>query len=304
MTEPVPHWPGEFVRLDGYQAFVRSAPDASGEPALCVHGLAGSSRNWTDLIDELRPRLDCAAVDLPGYGDSPPRPDGRYSIGALAQSVATLIERHGRGPVHLIGNSLGGAVCVKVAAKRPRLVRSLTLISPALPDPHPRLDLVRFPLLSIPGLGGWALGKFKTISAERRVADVLATCYHDPRLVSPERFATEVAELTRRDTLSYADAVLIGCVRALTAEQLRTGARSLWREAAQVQVPTLVLYGSDDRLVSPRMAGRAARVFAGSRVVVLPQTGHVAMMEHPALVAAEITMLLDRAREFRVTAAG
>ncbi len=100
---------------------MRSAPDPkaqeTAEPALCVHGLEGSSRNWTDLMDLLRPRLACDALDLPGFGDSPPRPDGRYSIAALAQTVIALIERRGapdrRGPVHLIGNSLGGAVCVR-----------------------------------------------------------------------------------------------------------------------------------------------------------------------------------------------
>ena len=108
--EPIPHWPGELVSLGDHQVYVRSAvdhgaPDHGGEPALCVHGLAGSSRNWTDLMDLLRPRLACDAVDLPGFGDSPPRPDGRYSIAAFAQTVTALIERRGRGPVHLIANS-------------------------------------------------------------------------------------------------------------------------------------------------------------------------------------------------------
>jgi pimeloyl-ACP methyl ester carboxylesterase len=269
-----------------------------------VHGLAGSSRNWTDLIDELRPRLDCEAVDLPGFGESAPRPDGRYSISALAHTVATLIERRGRGPVHLIANSLGGAVSVRLAAKRPWLVRSLTLISPALPDLRLRADLVRFPLLTVPRLGGWVLNNFKTISPERRVSNTLATCYADPASVHPERFAAEVTELARRDGLSYSDDVLIGSVRALVAEHLRAGARSAWREATRVTAPTLVIYGTEDRLVSPRLAGRAASAFAGSRVLVLPRTGHVAMMEHPAAVAAEITMLVDRAREFRLTPAG
>ena len=84
-----------------------------------MHGLAGSSRNWTDLMDLLRPALAADALDLPGFGDSPPRPDGRYGIAAYARTVTALIERRGRGPVHLIANSLGGAVGVKVAATRP-----------------------------------------------------------------------------------------------------------------------------------------------------------------------------------------
>ena len=91
MTEPIPHWPGRLVGVGNHgvgdhEVFVRSAPAPDdAEPALCVHGLEGSSRNWTDLIDLLRSRLACEAMDLPGFGDSPPRPDGRYTIAALAQ---------------------------------------------------------------------------------------------------------------------------------------------------------------------------------------------------------------------------
>lgn len=300
-TVPISHWPGEFVSLGDHEVFVRSVPPATEgngaaslkrEPALCVHGLAGSARNWTDLMDELRPLLDCAAVDLPGFGESLPRPDGRYSVTAMAQTLAALIERQGRGPVHLIGNSLGAAITVRLAARRPQLVRSLTLVCPALPDARFRMDLLRFPVMSSPWIGGWALDKFKRLPADRRVANVLATCYCDPELAHPSRIADEVAALVRRDKLSYGNAALIGCTRSLVAEQLRTGPLSPWREAERITVPTLVIYGSHDRLVSPRTAGRAARTFRNCRVVVLPRTGHIAMMEHPEAVAAEIRLLL------------
>src|SRR5579859_1795746 len=128
--DPIPHWPGRLVDLGDHQVYVRRAPGREGaEPALFVHGLEGSSRNWTDLMDLLRPALAGEAVDLPGFGDSPPRPDGRYSIAALAQTVAALIETRHKDPVHLIASSLGGAVAVKLAATRPHLVKTLTLIS-------------------------------------------------------------------------------------------------------------------------------------------------------------------------------
>jgi pimeloyl-ACP methyl ester carboxylesterase len=316
---PIPHWPGKLVSLGDHQVYVRTAPageaaePAPPEPALCVHGLEGSSRNWTDLMDLLRPRLACDALDLPGFGDSPPRPDGRYSIAALAQTVTALIERTGRGSVHLLGNSLGGAVCVKVAATRPDLIRTLTLISPALPDSHLRLDLLRFPLMSVPGVGARLLRKVQRTPAEHRVADVIANCYSDPRRFPPARLAAEVAELTRRDTLDYPAAALVGSIRTLTAETLRGGGRPAWRDAARITAPTLVIYGQDDRLVYARMAGRAARTFSRARIVVMPSTGHVAHMEHPGLVAAEIGVLLDaagrtgppgRSREFPLTPAG
>jgi len=299
-TEPIPHWPGRLVSTGDHEVFVRSAPvpETNAEPALFVHGLEGSSRNWTDLIDLLRSRFACEAMDLPGFGDSPPRPDGRYSIAALAQSVTALIQQQSK-PVHLIGNSLGGAVCVKVAATRPELVETLTLISPALPDSRPRLDLIRFPVVSLPRLGTRLVKQYQVLPPERRVADVITTCYGDPALFQQARFATEVAELTRRDELGHAAAALVGTVRTLTAEFLRKGRHSAWRDAARVTAPTLVIYGSRDRLVDARMAGRAAHQFADARVVVLPRTGHVAHMEHPGAVADEIGVLLGMPGGFR-----
>jgi len=302
VTDPIPHWPGRLVSTGDHEVFVRSAPvpDSGAEPALFVHGLEGSSRNWTDLMDLLRSRLACEAMDLPGFGDSPPRPDGRYSIAALAQTVIALIGKRQRGPVHLIGNSLGGAVAVKVAATRPDLIRTLTLISPALPDLRPRLDLVRFPVVGLPRLGPRLIRQYQAaLPPERRVAAVIATCYSNPGLYPQARFAAEVAELGRRDSLEYAVAALMGSARALSAEFLRKGRHSPWRDVARITAPSLVIYGQHDRLVDPRAAGRAAHVFADARIVVLPRTGHVAQMERPGLVAAEIGILLGIPDGFR-----
>jgi pimeloyl-ACP methyl ester carboxylesterase len=302
VTEPVPHWPGRLVNIGDHDVFVRSAtvPETDAEPALFVHGLEGSSRNWTDLIDLLRSRLACEAMDLPGFGDSPPRPDGRYSIAALAQTVIALIGERQRGPVHLIGNSLGGAVAVKVAATRPDLIKTLTLISPALPDLRPRLDLVRFPVVGLPRLGPRLIRQYQAaLPPERRVAAVIATCYSNPGLYPQARFAAEVAELGRRDSLEYAVAALMGSARALSAEFLRKGRHSPWRDVARITAPSLVIYGQHDRLVDPRAAGRAAHVFTDARIVVLPRTGHVAQMERPGLVAAEIGILLGIPGGFR-----
>jgi pimeloyl-ACP methyl ester carboxylesterase len=322
---PIPHWPGEFVELNGYHVYLRSVPapndvemrrysstfphrspgegpgegpgEAPGEgpePALCVHGLGGSSRNWTDLMDLLRPRLACAAVDLPGYGDSPPRPDGKFSISAMARTVTELIQAQQNGPVHLIGNSMGGAVALRAATRRPDLVRSLTLVSPALPDSRPRMDLLRFPVVSIPKLGGYLIGKYLAFPAERRVSDTLAACYYDVSLVPPERYAIEVAAQSERDAQPYAIRALIGSIRTLTAEQMfRLGPLSPWRAAAKLRVPALVIYGSHDILVRAQMAGRARKSFRTGTVVVLPDTGHVAMMERPDTVAGLILDMMN-----------
>ena len=91
-----------------------------------MHGMSGAATNWTDLMAALAPDFDCAALDLPGSGFSPPpKTWSRYSVSAQAGTVIRLIEAIGRstanhgGPVHLVGNSMGGAVSVRVAARRP-----------------------------------------------------------------------------------------------------------------------------------------------------------------------------------------
>ena len=86
-------------------------------------------------------------------------------------------------------------------------------------------------------------------------------------------------------SLVWTAAALMGSARALTAEFLRQGRHSPWRDVTRVTAPSLVIYGQHDRLVDPRAAGRAAHVFTEARIVVLPRTGHVAQMERPAAVA-------------------
>lgn len=303
---PISHWPERMVALpDGERVFVAETTagvlDDEKGPVLCVHGMAGAATNWTDFMAELSPEFACAAVDLPGSGQSPPpKVPGGYSIRALANTVIGLIEARGDGPVHLVGNSMGGAVSVKVAALRPDLVRTLTLISPALPDRLPHPSLLRFPMLATPWLGGWMLRRADDVPAEARVRIMLSTVYYDWRTsVHPDRIAAEVDQARRRDKLPYSDDVLIGAARTLAVEYLRPAARSLWHDAERIRVPVLAIYGSHDRLVNPRMATRAARTFRDGRVLVLPRTGHVAMLEHPAEVAAHFREMVEDKRARR-----
>jgi pimeloyl-ACP methyl ester carboxylesterase len=301
---PMQPWPGSLVGLDVGEVFVRSAASAPGaEPALFVHGLGGSALNWTDLMGLLSEPPDgqaagarsagslplaCEALDLPGFGYSPPPADADYSVDAHAAAVVALIEHRGNWPVHLVGNSLGGAISTRVAARRPDLVRTLTLISPALPDLRPRLLPARLALVAMPGVGRWLLTKMIAMPPEQRTEASIAELYADPSRLRPERRAEAIAEVERRDGLEYSTDALLGSARALVAEYAKPGPASLWHDAALVTAPTLLIYGSHDRLVNPAMAGRAARTFRDGRAVVLPRIGHVAMMERPDLVAAEM----------------
>jgi pimeloyl-ACP methyl ester carboxylesterase len=304
--EPVPHWPGRLVDLPAGQVYVRSAPAIAGaEPAIFIHGLGGSSTNWTDLMDLLSrpvegqpaaPVLACAAIDLPGFGSSPPA-SGHYSINAHARTVIQLIEEQGLGPVHLVANSMGGAVSTRVAVWRPDLVRTLALVSPALPDLRPRLLPMRLALAALPGVGSVIMEGLRRLPAESRTDRALRDVYTDPGVVHPARRREEIAEVLRRDSLIYANEALVMTARSLVSEYFKVGKRSLWRDAAMTAAPALVLHGSHDRLVNPVMAAKAARAFPAARVLVLSGVGHVAMMERPALVASEIRAFLDWVQE-------
>ncbi|GAA0950369.1 alpha/beta hydrolase [Nonomuraea longicatena] len=274
--------------------FVRSTPEGAPERAVFVHGLAGSATNWTDLMDELKDQVTGYALDLPGAGFSPPPPDGDYSVDAHARAVIGLLEQVG--PAHLFGNSLGGAISVKVAAARPDLVRTLTLVSPALPDLLPRYGPARIAAAAAPRLGEWVAARFRLVPAERRVDASFSMVWKDATGIHPDRVREAVEEVRRRDGLPYTALAMIGSARGIVAEYLRRGEESLWSQAAKVTAPTLIVHGRHDRLVRPAMAAKAGRTFHQVRLVLLPHAGHVAMMEQPALVAAEARRLIGETR--------
>ncbi|MDF2705314.1 MAG: alpha/beta fold hydrolase [Nonomuraea muscovyensis] len=289
-AEPIPHWPGRMVG----SVHVRSTPEGAPERAVFVHGLAGAATNWTDLMDELKDDVTGHAVDLPGAGFSPAPADGDYTIAAHARAVIGLMEE--TGPAHLFGNSLGGAVSVRVAAQRPDLVRSLTLVSPALPDLLPRYGPARVAAAATPRLGEWVADRLRFVPAEQRISASFAMVWADMGLVHPVRLHDAVEELRRRDDLPHAAAAMIGSARGIVAEYFRRGEDNLWSQAARVRAPTLIIHGRHDRLVRPAMAAKAGRTFPQVRLVLLPRAGHVAMMEMPGVVAAEARRLIGETR--------
>lgn len=284
---------------DGSSAALAAPGAADGgatrprEPALYVHGLGGSSQNWSDLMRLLADRLDGEAIDLPGFGLSPPPDDGNYSVSAQARALIRHLDAAGRGPVHLLGNSMGGAAATRVAAVRPDLVRTLTLISPALPELRPQRTAVPTALLAVPGIARLFSRLTHDWTPERRTREVLALCYGDPGRVSPEGFNSAADEYARRLELPYFWEVMERSARGLVNAYTLGGQHNLWRQAERVLAPTLLVYGGRDRLVSFRMARRAAAAFRGARMLTLPEAGHVAMMEYPEAVARAVRELLD-----------
>jgi pimeloyl-ACP methyl ester carboxylesterase len=320
----LPPWPGEHLPVHGGRVFVRRTPwvgpvvggdaGAPRERALYVHGLGGASTNWTDLAALLAVRFEGWSLDLPGFGRSQPPPRGRYSIRGHVRAVVDVLdhilrepgEAAGR-PVHLLGNSLGGLVSLLVASRRPDLVASLTLLSPAMPVYRvPPAFSRAMLLLLLPGVPSLAERRLAGITPEQNVRGMIRMCFGEPDRVPRERVEQAVQEMRERAEQPWADRALTRSMRGLMTSYLHVGPANAWRAARALRLPTLVVWGDRDKLVDPALAPRLAAAIPGSRLLVLENVGHVAMLEAPEPTARAVLGLVENlpAGSVDVAAAG
>jgi pimeloyl-ACP methyl ester carboxylesterase len=290
-TELIAPWPRTDVVLADRTLSVRSAPCTGPDPAdapnaVFIHGLGGSSLNWTDLMALLQPDVNGYAVDLGGFGQSPPPRDGDMSPAGHARGIARFIAEQQLAPVHLFGNSMGGAVALQLAAHRPDLVRSLTLISPALPSLKPTKANAHLPVIAVPGVGERLIAKYGELDVAQRVQGTIDVCYADPARVPAQRLQEAVESATIHDAYPYAGEAFLATLRGLLKTYFDVGPNRPWKLAERVTAPTLVIYGRQDPLVDSRAAHRVTKHFPNAHVIVLPDSGHVPQMEHPEFVAA------------------
>jgi pimeloyl-ACP methyl ester carboxylesterase len=286
-------WPGGEVTSGGVTLHVRETPGPGDTPAVYVHGLSGSATNWTDLAGLLATRAPGTAIDLPGFGLSRPLASRDYSPAGHADALLCFLAGRGR-PVHLLGNSFGGVIALTVAARRPELVRTLTLVSPAMPDLRPdprRVSDWRLLVAMLPLVGKRARAELAAMDPRTRAEQVVRLCFGDPTLAPEHRLAEAAAEIAVRARLAWAREAAELTGKAMVAGWLR--GESLWSVAARVQAPTLVVWGERDRLVAPRLAGRTATALRSSRLLVLPDVGHVAQIEAPETVARAVAGMWD-----------
>jgi pimeloyl-ACP methyl ester carboxylesterase len=238
--------------------------DGAGEPLILLHGIGGELSVWDPVLEPLTKALDVIAVDLPGFGRSPPlAPDVVPTPLALAGAVTALMDELGLESAHLAGNSLGGWIALELG-KTPR-ARSVTALCPA--------GLWGAPLRAA---GPPAKGRTHAVARSLRWLLPLLTMSRRVRrlalahvVADPDRVPRAAA---RRMIGSYA--------RATAYEATRAGMlSSSFDGAAEVRVPLTVGFGELDRLIRPVRLS-----VPGARTVLLPGCGHIPMWDDPALV--------------------
>jgi 3-oxoadipate enol-lactonase len=245
-----------------------------GETLILVHGLGGEGLSWRFQIQEFSRDYRVIAPDLRGHGRSSHRDDEDITLKRFADDTIALARHLGVEKAHFCGLSMGGLVVLEIFRRYPHLIKSLILADSKIffPPPNPLEERLR--LLDRLGMLGWA----------KLAADI----YVRPG-ASPAKRA-EVAEMfSRNRPTPYRQAV----VATFTADYR-------WL-LPLIDVPTLILVGDEDQVVTLGMARYTHRSIPGSTLKVIPEAGHLTKLENPRAFNTEVRAHLARCRAITKT---
>jgi pimeloyl-ACP methyl ester carboxylesterase/CRP-like cAMP-binding protein len=271
------------VRYDNQQIHAVEEGQPNRQVALLIHGWSSSWYAMSPLIGLMSQRFRAIAVDLPGYGASPPLPE-RVTIPAYADCLADFAERVTDGPVVLVGHSMGGMISLTMALRYPELVERMVLIGPTISgrlSQYINLFISPITILERFGLGSLIVSAF-----ERAMVGI------SDRLMRPASFA-ERSGITREEHLRLQADVRRpgqGRVRAECFFAMREN--DLSGRLGEVQAPALVLWGAEDNTVPLRDAGVVADEWPDSDLRIIPKAGHWPHFETPDIVRRQVASYL------------
>ncbi len=271
--EQIAHEPAwTFVDVDGCRVRYRASGD--GQPIILLHGLGRSLEDWEPLRHKLSTHR-LVAVDLAGFGWSDPLPES--NLAALASHVVRTMDACGiASAAHIVGNSLGGAVGMQLAVLAPQRVASLTLVGSA---GFGREVTWALRLLDLPLL--WRLLLRPNEHTARATERSL---YHDPRFASPERIRLAL-QISRRPGSARTLHQLAGKLGSIAGVHPGWRARLLTSTAA-LEIPTLVLWGANDKILPATHLINAMAAFPHAHTHLFPDTGHLPQIERVGQFAA------------------
>lgn len=218
-----------------------------GEPLVVVHGGGGDARTWIKNIEVLADKYAIYAPDLPGYGGSEPM-DGRYYIPELSEFIARFAENVGLEKFYLVGHSLGGGIALNFALMFPEKIRKLVLISSLCLG---REIAFWIRLSSIPAI-------INTMS--KVFMGVMKGIKWVFLQLNPAKLIMEMTPA----------AMMVGASISTFREQTLV----LEHRLPEVQMPTLLIWGSRDPVVPVMQAYRAAKVIPNCSIRVFKKRGH------------------------------
>lgn len=273
--------PSKFAEVQGLRLHLRDeGPRSDPVPIVLVHGTSSSLHTWDAWADVLSQTRRVIRFDLPGFGLTGPRADGQYTISNDVAVLIGLLDALKIERVVLAGNSLGGRIAWTTAVMHPARVERLVLVDAAGYPLNPTSVPIGFKLARI----GWLAPVLNSTLPRGVIESSTRNVYGDPSRVSPE-LVDRYYEMTLR----------AGNRRAL-GERLRNPDLAVDRSAdiARITQPTLIIWGSKDRLIPPENAARFHADIAGSELVMLDGLGHVPMEEDPAASLAPVLRFLQR----------
>jgi pimeloyl-ACP methyl ester carboxylesterase len=262
-----------WVRVAGrWMNVIDLGPEDPQGTIVFIHGLSGCWMNWLENLPHFARAHRVVAMDLPGFGASE-MPADRISISGYAADVDELLRGLGVERAVVVGNSMGGFIGAEIGIQFGTWVDKLVLVSAAgLTIEHQRnehaLALLRRLETVLAAYTGWIGSKSDTLVSRPRTRRALFNIVtaHPARLPAPL-----VAEQLR----GSGKPGFIDALDALTDYPIRD-------RLDDIAVPTLVVWGSKDRLVPVGDAWEFGELIRDSRVVVYEDTGHMAMLERPA----------------------
>jgi pimeloyl-ACP methyl ester carboxylesterase len=281
LAELQTHWalpPSQFVAVGDLNVHLRDeGPRDDPAPIVLLHGTADSLHTWNGWAAQLRGQRRVIRFDLPGFGLTGPDAQADYSIDAYVRFVAAVMDQLQLPAVVLGGNSLGGEIAWRFALAMPQRVHRLILVDSAGYPPAPREVPLAFTVARMPMLAP----VLEQLLPRGLVLASLRSVYGDPSRVTPE--------LVER----YYDMTLRAGNRRALAQRLQAMAGD--DSSAQIPaltVPTLIMWGAQDRLIPVEAAVRFSRDIAGARLVVLDGLGHLPQQEDPLRTVLEVQRFL------------
>jgi pimeloyl-ACP methyl ester carboxylesterase len=259
------------MELDHYRG-------GSGEPLVLIHGIGHTWRGWKPMLPLLEPRFDVLAVDLPGFGNSPPLPPGTEPTPeALADAVEEAMDDAGFDRAHLAGNSLGGWIALELARRGRAL--TVTAISPAGLQHKREKGWGRNMLLAM----HWAVRNVPARDALLRTP-LGPILFGGPVVARPWRLdRDDFSEVLRL----FADSPGFHATLPHTFGGQPKG-------LDEIDVPVRILWGTQDLLLLPRQGRRFERLIPGAELRYLRGLGHTPMSDDPELLA-ELVATTSRA---------